>query len=85
MERPLNSIQPSSHDKPADQPAGVDPGELIDEAETAKLLRQKPQTMAAWRCDNRGPEYVKVGRRVFYRRSSISAFLAACIVSPGAK
>ena len=66
-------------------PTTIEPEELIDEAETAALLRQKPQTLAAWRCDNRGPEYVKVGRRVFYRRSSISAFLAACIVSPRAK
>ena len=62
----------------------VDPEELLDATETARLLRQKPQTLAAWRCEDRGPEYVKVGRSVFYRRSAISSWLASQIVRPTA-
>jgi hypothetical protein len=62
----------------------VDPAELLDASETAKLLRQKTQTLATWRCENRGPEYVKIGRSVFYRRSAISAWLAGQIVRPTA-
>lgn len=60
----------------------VDPDELIDANEAARLLRQKPQTLAAWRCDKRGPEYVKLGRTILYRRSSISAYIATQIVVP---
>jgi predicted DNA-binding transcriptional regulator AlpA len=62
----------------------VDPAELLDASETAKLLRQKVQTLATWRCENRGPEYLKCGRAVFYRRSAISAWLAEQIVRPTA-
>jgi predicted DNA-binding transcriptional regulator AlpA len=62
----------------------VDPAELLDASETAALLRQKTQTLAAWRCENRGPEYVKIGRSVFYRRSAVSAWLAGQIVRPTA-
>jgi hypothetical protein len=64
-------------------PATVDPDELIDAVEAARLLRQKPQTLAAWRCENRGPQYVKIGRSIFYRRLSIGIFLAGSIVTPG--
>lgn len=62
----------------------VDPAELLDASETAKLLRQKTQTLATWRCEDRGPEYVKIGRSVFYRRNAISAWLAGQIVRPSA-
>jgi predicted DNA-binding transcriptional regulator AlpA len=62
----------------------VDPEELLDATEAAKLLRQKSQTLATWRCENRGPEYVKIGRSVFYRRSAISVWLAHQIVRPTA-
>ena len=64
-------------------PATIDPDELIDAIEAARLLRQKPQTLAAWRCENRGPQYVKIGRSIFYRRLSIGIFLAGSIVTPG--
>jgi hypothetical protein len=62
----------------------IDPDELIDAVEAAKLLRQRPQTLAAWRSEKRGPEYVKIGRSIFYRRASIGEFIAASIVKPGA-
>jgi hypothetical protein len=60
----------------------VDPEQLVEAAEAAKLLRIKPQTLAAWRSQSRGPEYLKVGRSVYYRRDSIGSFLAAKIVVP---
>lgn len=62
--------------------ASIDPEELIDTVEAAKLLRQKPQTLAAWRCEKRGPEYLKIGRSIFYRRASIGEFIAASVVVP---
>ncbi|WP_319798764.1 helix-turn-helix domain-containing protein [Nitrobacter sp.] len=64
--------------------ASVDPSELLDCGEAAKLLRQEMQTLAAWRCKGRGPEYVKIGRSVFYRRGAISSWLAQQVVKPGA-
>lgn len=63
----------------------VNPDELIEATEAAALLRQKPQTLAAWRCDGKGPEFVKIGRRVLYRRDAISAWIAGQIVQPGTK
>ena len=77
----------SNSNRPADGsplPMAVDPAELLDCQETAKLLRQVPETLASWRCKGRGPEYVKVGRAVFYRRAAISAWLAQQIVRPSA-
>jgi predicted DNA-binding transcriptional regulator AlpA len=66
------------------EPTSVDPEELLDVAETAKLLRQKEATLAAWRCHGRGPQYLKIGRSIYYRRSAISTWLAGQIVTPGA-
>ena len=70
----MNSINPTT----------VDPEELLDCVETAKLLRLNTQTLASWRCKGRGPVYLKSGRAVFYRRSDISAWLAQQIVRPSA-
>lgn len=63
----------------------VDPEELVDDKEAAKILRQQPQTLAAWRCDGKGPRYLKIGRSILYQRSAISAFLGANVVVPSAK
>lgn len=60
----------------------VDPDELLSAVETAERLKQKPQTLAAWRSAGKGPEYLVVGRNIYYRRASIGAFLAASIVIP---
>jgi hypothetical protein len=51
--------------------------ELIADAELANELHQKPNTLTSWRNRGIGPAYVKIGRRVFYRRSDVSAWLAA--------
>ena len=62
----------------------VDPNELVDAVAAAKLLRQKPQTLAAWRCEGRGCAYLKIGRAVYYRRADIAAWLGEQIVRPSA-
>lgn len=66
-------------------PDTIDPKELVENDEAATILRQKPQTLAAWRSDKKGPAYVKIGRRVLYQRSTLAAFLAASVVVPGAQ
>lgn len=58
----------------------VDPDELIPAEKAAEMLRIRPQTLAAWRIhnrENRGPRWLKCGRRVFYRRADICAWLAS--------
>jgi len=53
----------------------IDPNELVSETEAAKLIRQRPATLTAWRHEKRGPPYVKVGRRVLYHRVDIAIWL----------
>lgn len=65
-------------------PTTVDPEDLLSCEEAAKLIHQVPKTLATWRCRDRGPEYIKIGRSVYYRRSAISAWLAQQIVRPSA-
>lgn len=43
----------------------------------AAMLRVKPQTLALWRVERRGPRWLKVGRRVLYRQVDINAWLAS--------
>jgi|GEM_PF-451010 len=85
----MTTIQPNVTGRKAAQatsplPAAVDIDDLVDDKEAARALHQKPQTLAGWRCEGKGPVYLKIGRRVFYRRSDLSAWLATQIVHPGA-
>lgn len=41
----------------------------------ANRLGHSKQTLAHWRCFGTGPEYVKVGRRIFYPHSCVEAFI----------
>lgn len=35
------------------------------------------KTLARWRCEGRGPEFVKVGRQIFYLSDTVRAWLDA--------
>ena len=63
--------------------SALDPAELIDATEAARLLRQKSQTLATWRSENRGPAFFKIGRAVYYSKGGISDYIASCLVRPG--
>jgi hypothetical protein len=52
-----------------------DIAELISEADLAAQLQQKLATLAAWRVGGRGPDYVKIGRKIFYRPADVTAWL----------
>jgi excisionase family DNA binding protein len=58
--------------------------QLLNVAETAAALRLKESTIRAWILTKR-IAYVKVGRRVFVRRSDVVAFIAASVVYPNAE
>ena len=44
--------------------------------EAAKFLNSNPRTLERWRTEGNGPRFVKVGRRVHYRRESLDAWIA---------
>ena len=49
---------------------GLDP--LLDTPQAARWLGGLPdKTLEAWRCSGDGPEFVKLGRRVFYLLSAL--------------
>jgi hypothetical protein len=51
---------------------------LLTPAEAARILRTTVQTMANWRVQGKGPPWVRlVGRRVFYRKIDLKAWIAA--------
>jgi hypothetical protein len=55
----------------------ISPNELLSNQETANELGLKPDTLTTWRSLGRGPDFVKVGRAVFYRRADLNAWLGA--------
>jgi hypothetical protein len=82
------SAIPPSPETPATAPdhkteasAGDD---LLVTTEAAKRLGVAPQTLSRWRCEGRGPDYLKVGGKVFYARSDLDAFLVAARVHSSA-
>lgn len=48
----------------------------------AEKIHSKPATMQWWRTMGRGPRYVKIGRKVFYRDRDLEAFIKAGEHSP---
>ena len=51
-----------------------DPERLLTEIQAADFLRLSSRTLQAWRSQGVGPEYVKAGRAVRYRRSALIAW-----------
>jgi len=43
--------------------------------QTAELLSLAKRTLDNWRCSGKGPDYVKIGRKVFYKDSDIRRFI----------
>ena len=54
----------------------VDPDELIAADETARILHQEPATLTGWRHEGKGPPWIKIGRKCFYRRADIHSWVA---------
>jgi hypothetical protein len=46
----------------------------------AELLDLDARTLAVWRAQKRGPDFVRAGRAVFYRRCDIEAWLALNVI-----
>lgn len=56
-------------------PIGLPVGNLLTPDELSAVLSIKPKTLVAWRKKNRGPRWLKVGRRVRYAPSDVNAWL----------
>lgn len=53
----------------------TDEDELLTAPEAAAVVKFKVTTLAVWRCEGKGPAYLKVNRSVRYRRSDLMAWV----------
>ncbi len=51
------------------------PGDRLDSNNAAKYLNRASKTLAMWRMNGVGPEWTKVGGRVFYNKEALDAFM----------
>lgn len=58
--------------------------ELFLSNEAAAYLRTPCATLQWWRHIGRGPSYVKIGRRIFYRKADLDAFIGTKVYIPEA-
>ncbi|MBH1430902.1 helix-turn-helix domain-containing protein [Stenotrophomonas maltophilia] len=56
------------------------PAEKLSTAAAATRLGLSKSTLEKMRCDGRGPRYLKVGKRCFYRPADLDAYLEAAVV-----
>ena len=55
---------------------------MLTEEEAAAYIGVSPATLRSWRCRERGPRFIKVGRRVGYLRKDLDAYLSAHVSCP---
>ena len=56
--------------------------ELLKPQQAASLLHVSYGTLASWRCNRRYPlNFVRIGRKIYYRQEDIDAYIAASVVS----
>lgn len=48
---------------------------LISPSDLAALLGVDERTLAVWRSQRRGPDFVKLGRAIFYRREDVLSWI----------
>lgn len=49
--------------------------DLFSPVEAAGRLRSNPRTLERWRTNGTGPNFVRIGRRIFYRRAALESWL----------
>jgi hypothetical protein len=52
------------------------PNGHMDPANAALYLGRAVHTLAQWRCEGRGPRFVRVNGRIFYPKVELDSFLA---------
>jgi hypothetical protein len=53
---------------------------MLNTREAAILLDVEPSTLAAWRHQRRGPDYIRMGGSIRYRRDAIEKWVEASTV-----
>lgn len=53
---------------------------MMSTKEAADFLGLGKGTLEVWRCKGRGPKFVKIARRVVYRRSDLEEYVAKRVV-----
>lgn len=48
----------------------------MDPANAALYIDRRPHTLAQWRCEGRGPDFVRVNGRIFYPKAGLDRFIA---------
>lgn len=66
----VNSVLPPSVSSP-----------LLSPDSASAYLQVLPSTLAEWRMSGRGPSYLRVGRRVYYRQHEIDGWLSTRVFS----
>lgn len=56
----------------------------LNDVEAAKFLNISVSCLRNWRCQRKGPPYVKIGKRVLYRVEDLNSFLAHHRIEPEA-
>lgn len=56
---------------------------LLDSTAAAAWLGVAPYTLRRWRCEGRGPAFVKIGSFARYRLSDLEAFADQRTITPG--
>ena len=63
-------------------PTWTESTHTVSEAEAARLLGVKRNTLRAWRARHKGPRYLKFSWKVRYRQSDVEKFVADSVVDP---
>jgi predicted DNA-binding transcriptional regulator AlpA len=58
--------------------------DLLNTEQAAAFVDLSVSTLEAWRKVNRGPRYLRVGRKVRYRISDLEAWVNSCAVETAA-
>jgi hypothetical protein len=57
--------------------------EHMEDSELATDLKKSPRTLARWRRLREGPPFLRVGRRILYRREAVKNWLLSLEREPG--
>lgn len=60
----------------------MDNNDLLKPREAGAEIKTSEATLASWRCLGKGPKYVKLGGKIFYRRGDLQAYVADRVVDP---
>jgi len=60
-----------------DQDHDVITADLMEQPEAAAELKVHPSTLRRWEALDQGPRRIKIGKKVFYRASSLRTWLLA--------